>query len=353
MTAIWHNASGKWGELQPVGFPDEAALHDLVEESPEMLRLAGNPQLAIIGREVRLGSGSADLVAIEASGRIAIIEIKLRANPEARRAVVAQVLAYAAHLYRADFGSFERDVSKHLAGKGFASIADALTVVTQSPVDAVELRKSAESYLESGAFRLVLVLDEVPEELARVVGYLEAIGRGVIIDLIQVAAYDAGGTRIMVPQRVEPERLPPPSREPRVVPGSSAPVPGTAEFIAAIADAPQEHHASLRRLATWAEGLERAGFATLVTTHGTTRKTLAPRVRGTDSGLVTIATDSGGSIWPWPTVFARRAPLALAQLEQRFGSPLPNIKPSQIDEELLQTLTSAYQEARSTLSSAV
>ena len=349
MTAIWHNSGGKWSELQPVGFPDEAALHDLVEESPEMLRLSGNPRLAILGREVRLGSGAADLVAIEPNGRLAVIEIKLRANPEARRAVVAQVLAYAAHLYRIGFETLERDLSRHLAGRGFTSIADALTDLTQSPVSSADLRVSAESYLESGAFRLVLVLDEVPEELARVVGYLEAIGRGVVVDLVQVSAYDAGGVRLMVPQRVEPERIGPANREPRAQRDSPTPVsaPGTGEFVDAISDAPPEHRERLQQLAAWVEDLERQGLATVVTTHGTTRKTLAPRVRGTDSGLITVVTDSGGSIWPWPTVFARKAPQTLKILEEPFGLPLPNLKPTQIDDELLQILTAAYREAQS------
>src|SRR5437763_1838734 len=46
-----------------------------------------HPRLIVVGREVQLGSGRADLIAIEPSGRIAIIEIKLAWNAEARRAV--------------------------------------------------------------------------------------------------------------------------------------------------------------------------------------------------------------------------------------------------------------------------
>jgi hypothetical protein len=38
------------------------------------------------------------LLAVEPSGRLVVIEIKLARNAEARRAVVAQVLTYAAHL---------------------------------------------------------------------------------------------------------------------------------------------------------------------------------------------------------------------------------------------------------------
>ena len=57
--------------------------------------LDGTPRLIVFGREVQLGSGRADLIAIDLSGRIAIIEIKLARNEEARRANITQVLAYA------------------------------------------------------------------------------------------------------------------------------------------------------------------------------------------------------------------------------------------------------------------
>src|SRR5947208_11899103 len=96
MTAIWRNDGSGWRALRPTGFPDEAALHRLVEEAPQMLPLAGTPRLVVVGREVQLGGGYADLLAVEPSGRLAVIEVKLARNAEARRAVVAQVLTYAA-----------------------------------------------------------------------------------------------------------------------------------------------------------------------------------------------------------------------------------------------------------------
>ena len=82
--------------MAPVGFPDEATLHTLVEEAPQLLPLAGSPQLTIVGREVQLGAGWADLIAVEPTGRVVVIEIKLAKNAEARRAVISQVLTYAA-----------------------------------------------------------------------------------------------------------------------------------------------------------------------------------------------------------------------------------------------------------------
>src|SRR3712207_636373 len=98
MTAIWRNDGSGWRLLAAAGFPDEAALHSLVEEAPQTLPLAGAPRLVMVGRQVSLGSGYADLLAVEPSGRLVIIEAKLARNAEARRAVVAQVLSYAAHL---------------------------------------------------------------------------------------------------------------------------------------------------------------------------------------------------------------------------------------------------------------
>jgi hypothetical protein len=50
----------------------------------------------VVGREVILGSGKADLLAIEPSGQLAVVGIELARNAEARRPVVAQALAYAA-----------------------------------------------------------------------------------------------------------------------------------------------------------------------------------------------------------------------------------------------------------------
>ena len=79
---IWSSDGAGWTLLPTESFPDEDTLHTLVEQAPEMLPLAGSPNLVILGREVQLGSGSADLVAVETGGRPTVIEIKLAKNAE-------------------------------------------------------------------------------------------------------------------------------------------------------------------------------------------------------------------------------------------------------------------------------
>lgn len=94
-------------------------MHDLVQTAPHMLPLAGSPRLTVLGREVRLGAGWADLLAVESSGRLVIIEVKLAGNAESRRAVVAQVLSYAGYLQGLDPAQLESQVlAPHLAPGG-------------------------------------------------------------------------------------------------------------------------------------------------------------------------------------------------------------------------------------------
>jgi RecB family endonuclease NucS len=70
-----------------VGFPDEETWHALIAEAPQRLPLSGSRSLVVVGREVQVGSGRADLTALEPSGQVAIIAIKLARHAEARRAV--------------------------------------------------------------------------------------------------------------------------------------------------------------------------------------------------------------------------------------------------------------------------
>ncbi len=127
MTSIWEERDGEWRLLDPTGFPDEESLHDRVEEAPQLLPLAGSPRLTILGREVYLGPGKADLVAVDRHGRPTVVEVKLAKNAEARRAVVAQVLAYASYLYGQTVTDLEAGpLASHLRIRGFDSIASAV-----------------------------------------------------------------------------------------------------------------------------------------------------------------------------------------------------------------------------------
>jgi hypothetical protein len=84
MSSIWRETTDGWTAVAPAGFPDEKTLQTLVETTPQLLPLSGAPTLAVVGREVLLGTGYADVLAVETSGRPVVIEVKLARNAEAR-----------------------------------------------------------------------------------------------------------------------------------------------------------------------------------------------------------------------------------------------------------------------------
>ncbi len=347
MTAIWRKAGTAWSILSPAGFPDEAALHGLVEEAPELLPLSGSPRLAIVGREVHLGSGYADLVAVESSGRLVVIEVKLAKSAEARRVVVAQVLTYAAYLRGMDRASLEHDVlGQYLSSHGLTSLSDAVKAKDQEgSFDAVAFDAGVRSCLSDGRFRLVLVLDSAPAELTQLVGYLEAVG-DLVIDLVTVAAYQVGDERLLVPQRVEPERVEAqPSPAPKPVEKGTV-SEGTKVFADFVETLSGPSRAEDERLIMWAKGLETAGIARLVSYRGAgVFVTLLPYLLNEQAGLVSI--DSYGNFMPWRSVFQRRAPNALETVAQamkpvELGAGRAVKKPS---DELLEAVTAAYREA--------
>ncbi len=351
MTAIWQNDGVTWKLLSASGFPDEAALHSLVERAPQILPLAGTPDLTVVGREVLLGGNWADLIAIESSGRLVVIEIKLARNAEARRAVVAQILAYAAFLHGVDAAQLQDSIlASHLKTRGFDSLASAVEDEDQSGgFDLDSFNSGLADSLAEGQFRLVLVLDDAPPELVRLVGYLEAITNKLIIDLIIVTSYYVGDVQLVVPQRVDPVRqveraLPIPKKEK----DDSEFFNGGEAFVASIADAPLEQRQGLQRLAQWAQGLQAEGLVTLGSFRGKTgRWTLLPRIPSDKVGLVTIWNDRGPAMSFWRSVFARRSPATLAKIEQSPGAPKigNGTYTKDIPDSLLVLLTEAYREA--------
>ncbi len=352
MTAIWRNDGTGWHTLAPQGFPDEAALHTLVEQAPQMLPLAGAPRLTVVGREVLLGNGYADLIAVEPTGRVAIIEIKLAKNAEARRAVVAQVLAYAAYLHGATATDFEHGVlASHLQKRGLASLVQAVAAEDQEGAfDAASFTDGLTESLAEGAFRLVIVLDTVPSELVRLVSFLESAVNKLVVDLIAVSAYDVGGSTLLVPQRIEgePEKTSTTtSRSAAVKTARGKLVDGAEDFVASIEQAPEQHRTALRQLAAWATALEQQGLAHLSTYHGVSgRLTLLPRLLVGNVGLVTIYNDNGAYLQFWRTVFEKRAPGSIDRVERMLGKSIGQGNTTgAITDELLSALTAAYQQA--------
>jgi hypothetical protein len=355
MSSIWVQGTQGWELLLPHGFEDEATLHDLISDAPQVLPLSGSPRLVVLGREVPLGPGLADIVAVETGGRPVVIEVKLARSPEARRAVIAQLLSYAASLYRSTPGAFAAAVARSITGAGHGTILEAVEAADQEEsVDPTTFAESLRQSLESGDIRLVLVLDSAPPELQAVVGYLEAVAPNLTLDLVTVPAFRVGERAVVIPQRIEPARVPPRGpledrgRVPLPAP-SAVHSDGSAEFEAGIEGSPPEQQPELRRLLAWAQDLEALGLARLRTGQGQQRWTLLPVVTGRDAGLVTVWNDrgTGASMALWRSTLTKWAPKSLTRMEAleppiTIGQGNTLRDPS---DEILVLLRAAYEEA--------
>ncbi|MDQ3537720.1 MAG: hypothetical protein M3415_02810 [Actinomycetota bacterium] len=351
MTGIWLETEDGWRPLASIGFALEKELHDLIERSPGMLPLAGSPRLVMLGREVRCGTGKADLVAVEAdTGVPVVIEVKLASNTD-RRAVLTQVLGYAAYLRRLDAAGFEALLAPHLLAVQAPSVGDAVTAAVQDPAfDVTAFANGLAESLAAGRLRCAVVIDAAPQDLVELLGYLQDVTNDRLeLDLVTVTAYRVGERRVLVPQLVEPERVPalPPSM-PTSAASQATITQGSDVFAATIEQSPEEQRPVLWRLHDWAVQLESDGLAVLYSSTGKGRWVLNPRLPGQPRGLVTIWNENGGSLSPYRTVLQQEAPNSLAALDDRVPGQIKqgNYLKADYDDHLLGLFRAAYEEAK-------
>ena len=345
---IWMNRDEGWSQRRPEGFENEAALHQLIEQNPDMLPLSGAPKLTILGSEVSLPTGYPDLLGVEASGRPVVIEVKGSWNPDASWAIVAQILAYASSLHGMTREELEGRLGRHLQAAGHSTILDAVKASDpDGSFDDEEFTGALDDHLRDGQFRLVFVLDDVSDYLTTVVTYLNHVTDKLVIDLVAVGAFDVNGTQVIIPQRVALERHEVERAEGPVAAGRY--YPGSDEFEASIGDAEEDERDKLRRLLKWARCLEEQNLVSLGTYRGVDGRTvtLLPYLRSEQAGLVTGWNSYGkASISFWRSVFERKAPDFIDQVENLVGGAVGRGTVTyDMSDELLELLSKAYKEA--------
>ena len=355
MAGIWTSTGTDWKPAAPQPFPDEATLQEMVAENPHLLPLAGSPRLIVLGREVHLGNGKVDVLAVEASGRPAIVEVKLRKNPAARRAIVAQVLAYAASLQEFNLESLEQGpLLGPLEKIGYASLEKAVEGQDQeSAVDLADFRVSFQEHLNTGQFRLVLVLDDVSSELESIIGYLDTVTiPGLTIDLVTVKMFEVGGVQVALPQRISPDssRAAATAQPPGVLKSKARTYDGPDAFAESVQSVSEKDREVFQQLIGWANDIIKLQNVRLFSSISPTGNVfmLHPRLTADNAGLVSIANNSGKLyIQFWRHKFESLAPNSLNEV-QRLIAPKEigqGNEVSDITPELLAALTRAYEEA--------
>jgi len=200
------------------GYASEEELQVFLREHSELIPVddieLGTPPLLCIGWEVGVASGSEDLLYIDETGLMTVVETKLRKNPESRREVVGQILEYASCLCSWSATDIEKQAQKFFAsdacpaeykGLSLESALEPFLERTESPgrTEFVyeDFLSALSTNLERGHIRLVIAIDEPPDPLLRTVEFVNRFSERFEMYLIQLKRFHdkATGQNIFVP----------------------------------------------------------------------------------------------------------------------------------------------------------
>jgi len=193
--------SSEWDFAEPVSTRAEADLQRLLIESPSLIpadeiREDVSPLVVAVGEIGLPGSGSTDVLAVTADGDIALVECKLAANPESKRKVIGQILEYAACLW----GMSYEDLDSRVRARRGKPLARLVEEAVAGEWDESSFRTGISQTLQTGAFLLIIVVDEINEELRRIVRYIAECGRSdYSFHALELRMYRTSGLELLVP----------------------------------------------------------------------------------------------------------------------------------------------------------
>lgn len=187
--------------------PSEQRLHRAIAEHPEVLpnEDLGIGTLVSLASEVLCEGGYIDLLAVDASGRLAIIEFKKGSENRDVRKVVAQLLDYGSSLWRMS----EEDLvdachgagESHFKGSLTSHMVERLSAIDDEPFDPERFHAGLATTLEKGDFVFVYVARDLDEKTRRIITYL-AEGPNMTFFAVEVEHYagSAQNESILVPR---------------------------------------------------------------------------------------------------------------------------------------------------------
>ena len=203
-TGLFIEGSGMLTPLHEAYVEFEDDLQALVVRYPELLSgdddTASSRRWLLIKREQGIAAAqgeaarfSLDHLFVDQDGTPTLVEVKRAADTRARREVVAQMLDYAANVLAfMDPGDLRTTFESQ-----YADPAAAIRERLGAGIDPDELWRRAADNLRTGNLRLVFLADRIPAELKTLVEFLNEQMRTMEVLAIEVATFEAEGTRVL------------------------------------------------------------------------------------------------------------------------------------------------------------
>ena len=200
--------------LEETPFSTENELQALIAEHPELLdgeqmRPGDARRWILITREkgIAASSGEAakwavDHLIIDQDGVPTLAELKRGSNPDIRRKIVGQLLEYAAHASETWTEKELRDTFERKAGEQGRDARDELATLLQTDgePDVEGFWERVSTNLAANRLRLLFVADDIPDPLARVVGFLNEKMRGIEVLAVEIKRFHGKSGQTLVPR---------------------------------------------------------------------------------------------------------------------------------------------------------
>ena len=200
--------------LEEEAFPTEDELQALIAEHPELLDgeqiRPGDPRRWIlITREKGISETSdagarwsIDHLLVDQDAVPTLVEVKRGRNPEIRRAIVGQMLEYAAHAAHTwTVEELRRTFEESVNAKGLDPDEElAQLLLSDGKPDVDEFWQDVATNLTARRLRLLFVADEIPDPLERVVEFLNAQMPGVEVLAVEIKQFRGNQAQTLVPR---------------------------------------------------------------------------------------------------------------------------------------------------------
>ena len=205
------------GELEPMTerrFDTEAALQRLIAQHPELL--AGEqinphdpPRWILVRREkgiadspdANLARWAVDHLLVDQHAVPTLVEVKRGDSRELRRTVVGQMLEYAAHAWRTWSTDELRNLVERQAEEQETTAQELLAeLLDEEDPDADAFWDDVATHLAARRLRLLFVADEIPDELARVVEFLNEQMPNIEVLAVEIKQFRGETDQVLVPR---------------------------------------------------------------------------------------------------------------------------------------------------------
>ena len=200
--------------LEETAFDKEATLQELIAEHPELLdgeqMRPGNPRRwLLVGREIGVpaiaGEGARwalDHLLVDQDATLTLVEVKRGWNPDIRRTVIGQVLEYVAHASETWTADKLRETFERGAVKRRRDPQEELATLLQSGADphADAFWDDVATNLAANRLRLLIISDRIPDELARVVTFLNKQMADIEVLAIEIKSFKGNANQTLVPR---------------------------------------------------------------------------------------------------------------------------------------------------------